>query len=161
MKKRKTRSDEKKPKRFEVAGNSKARYRFTILETIEAGISLLGTEVKSLRTGNAQLHDAYARFKGSELWLIKCHIPEYSFGTDANHEPMRPRRLLLHKHELKRLKSQVDEKGLTVVPLSLYFNEDGRAKLELALGRGKKLVDKRDTIKSREAKRDIARASRR
>ena len=147
--------------RHEVARHPKARFLYEILESHEAGLSLLGSEVKALREGRAQLQEAFARFRGDDLWLVKCHIPEYRHGAYANHEPTRPRRLLLHRHELERLRSRVEEKGLTLVPLCLYFNEKGRAKVEIALGRGRKVFDKRQAIRTREARRDMDRAARR
>jgi SsrA-binding protein len=144
-----------------VARHPRAKFQYEIVETVEAGLVLLGTEVKALRDGKAQLQEAYARFRGKELFLLKCHIPEYRHGSAANHEPTRPRKLLLHKTELAKLHARVSQKGLTLVPLSLYFNDDGRAKLELALARGRKLYDKREAIRAREARVDVRRAARR
>ena len=161
MKKTGAPREKKEPLRREVARNAKAGFRFEILETVEAGLVLLGSEVKALREGKAQLQEAYARFRGTELWLLKCHVPEYRQAAGANHEPMRPRKLLLHRHEMAKLHARVAQKGLTLVPLALYFNEEGRAKLELALARGRKIYDKRDAIRAREAKADVRRASRR
>ena len=144
-----------------MARHPRARFLYDILETHEAGLELRGSEVKSLREGHAQLAEAHARFRGTDLFLLKCHIPEYRNGAYANHEPQRPRRLLMHRHELAKLHTAVTQKGLALVPLLLYFNERGRAKLQLALARGRKLFDKREAIRSREAKRSIQRASRR
>ena len=144
-----------------VARHPRARFQFEILETFEAGIALVGSEVKALRAGKAQLQEAYARFKGKELFLVKAHFPEYSHGGYANHEPARSRKLLLHAHELAKINAKVSQKGLTLVPLSLYFNEKGLAKLELALARGRKLYDKREAIRSREARENIRRVARR
>jgi SsrA-binding protein len=144
-----------------VARHPRATFLFEILDTYEAGLVLQGTEVKALREGKAQLQESYARFRDGAIWLIKCHIPEYRCGSASNHDPIRPRKLLMHKAELAKLHSRVKEKGLTLVPLALYFNADGRAKLELALARGKKLFDKRETVRKREADREIRRVSRR
>jgi SsrA-binding protein len=147
--------------RLTVARHSRARHLYEILETVEAGLVLQGSEVKALREGKVQLQESYARFRGGELFLVKCHIPEYRHGASANHEPMRPRKLLLHAHEISKLRERVTQKGLTLVPLALYFNAQGRAKLELALARGRKLHDKREAIKAREARVDIRRAAKR
>lgn len=155
------RSKEKGPPVLEVARHPRARFQYEILETLEAGIALLGSEVKALREGKAQLQEAYARFRGGELWLLKCHVPEYRHGAYANHEPTRPRKLLLHAHELRKLHARVAQKGLTLVPLRLYFNEKGLAKLEIAVARGRKIYDKREAIRKREAQVDMRRASRR
>ena len=156
-----TRPQAKEPRRHEVARHPKARFLYEILETVEAGLVLLGSEVKALREGKAQLPEAYARFRDGELWLVKCHIPEYRHSGPVNHEPARTRKLLLHRMEMERLRVQVEQKGLTLVPLALYFNGKGVAKLELALARGRKLYDKREAIRDREAKVDVHRASRR
>ena len=139
----------------------RARFQYEILDTFEAGLVLLGSEVKALREGKAQLPEAYAKFRGEELFLLKCHIPEYRCGAYANHEPTRPRKLLLHAHELAKIRARVAQKGLTLVPLALYFNEQGRAKLEIALARGRKIYDKREALRSREARENVRRASRR
>ena len=151
----------KGPRREVVASHPRARFHYEIIETFEAGIVLVGSEVKALRAGKAQLQEAYAKFKGTELWLVKAHFPEYSHGGYANHEPARSRKLLLHKTELAKMHAKVSQKGLTLVPLTLYFNEDGLAKLELALARGRKIYDKREAIRSREARENIRRVSRR
>ncbi len=162
MKRPDSRPAAKEPRRHEVARHSKARFRYEILETVEAGLVLLGSEVKALREGKAQLQEAYARFRAGELWLLKCHIPEFRHGGGfAAHDPIRPRKLLLHRQEMGRLFTRVTQKGLTLVPVSLYFNEDGRAKMELALARGRKTHDKREAIRTREAKAEVRRAARR
>ena len=146
-----------------IATNRRARHEYEILETVEAGIVLRGTEVKSLRDGLVNFKDSYASVRNGEGWLLGCHINPYSHGTDANHDPERDRKLLLHKKEIDRLGGKISEKGLTLVPLRLYF-KDGRAKVELGLARGKKLHDKRATLREREVRREMdktARAARR
>jgi SsrA-binding protein len=140
-----------------ITSNKKARRDYFILDTIEAGLALTGTEVKSLRAGKASLQEAYARIRGDEIWLIGAHIPEYSHGNRQNHDPTRDRKLLLHRREIDRLRGKVQEKGLTLVPLRLYWRR-GRAKLELALGRGKRDYDKRQDVSQREAAREMERA---
>jgi SsrA-binding protein len=140
-----------------VAQNKKARHDYHIDATFEAGIVLVGTEVKSLRAGRASLVDAFAQFRERELFLHGLHIPEYTQGTWTNHAPRRVRKLLLHRTELERLERKSQESGTTIVPLALYF-KDGYAKVEIALARGKKSFDKRQTLAERDAKRDIARA---
>jgi SsrA-binding protein len=142
-----------------VATNRKARHNFDILESYEAGLVLRGTEAKSLRAGLINFKDSYAEIRNQEAWLVGCHIAPYSHGTDANHSPERSRKLLLHRREINRLLGKVAERGLTLVPLRLYFKQ-GRAKLELGLARGKKLHDKRETIRERDARRELARESR-
>ena len=142
-----------------VASNRRARHEFEILETFEAGLVLRGTEVKSLRTGQVNFKDSYATVKSNELWLLGCHISPYSHGTDANHDPERDRKLLLHAREIRRLLGKVAERGLTIVPLKLYF-KNGRAKLEIGLARGKKLHDKRATLRERETRREMDKAAR-
>src|SRR5262247_4925000 len=124
-----------------IATNRRARHNYEILETQEAGLVLRGTEVKSLRAGQVNFKDAYATVRNGEIWLVGCHINPYSHGTDANHDPERDRKLLLHSREISRLTGKVAERGLTLVPLRLYF-KDGRAKLEIGLARGRKLHDK-------------------
>ena len=141
-----------------VGTNRKATYDYFIEEKIEAGLILVGTEVKALREGHLNLRDSYASITNGKAVLHNCHIGTYSHGNQMNHDPLRPRILLLHKKEIERLRSKVQQKGLTLVPLRLYFNDRGRAKLELALGRGKKTYDRRETIKKREASREIDRA---
>ena len=138
-----------------IATNRKARHDYEILETYEAGLVLKGTEVKSLREGQVNFKDSYASIDRGEGWLIGCHIAPYHHGTDANHDPDRSRKLLLHRREIERLLGKVAERGLTLIPLRLYFKE-GRAKLEIGLARGKKLHDKRATIKERDARREMA-----
>lgn len=143
-----------------VAQNRKARHDYFILDTIECGIVLTGTEIKSVRNGNLNLKDSYASLEEGELWLLGVHISPYEKGTYYNHEPERDRKLLVHKHELVRLRSKTREKGLTLVPLSIYIKDNRRAKVELALAKGRTSHDKRDMIADREAKRTIARAVR-
>ncbi len=139
-----------------VAQNRKARHDYAIEDVYEAGLVLTGTEVKSLRAGRASLIDAFGVLRDGEAWLQGMHIPEYTQGTWTNHEPRRPRKLLLHKGELLRLIGKTKEGGLTLVPLSLYF-KDGRAKVEIALARGKRSYDKRQTLATRDAAREVAR----
>jgi SsrA-binding protein len=140
----------------QIASNRKAHHLFDILETHEAGLVLQGTEVKALRAGRADLKESYARIEGSEAWLLGCHISPYAQGNRANHDPLRPRKLLLHRAELSRLLGKVMEKGLTLVPLRLYFKA-GRAKVELGLARGRKTLDKRQAIREREERREMDR----
>ncbi len=142
-----------------VATNRKAYHDYSIEETYEAGIALVGSEVKSLRAGKANLRDSYARVRDGELYLYNVHISPYSHGNITNHEPMRTRKLLLHKAEIKRLTGKVAERGLTLVPLKLYF-KGNKAKVELGLARGKAKYDKRAAIAKREANREIERALR-
>jgi SsrA-binding protein len=139
-----------------VAQNKKARHDYFIEETVEAGMVLTGTEVKSLRAGRASLVDGYASVKGNEVWLHNVHIPEYTQGTWTNHEPRRTRKLLLHRGEIHKLVGKTQEKGLTLVPLALYF-KDGYAKVELGLARGKRNYDKRQALAARQASREAAR----
>jgi SsrA-binding protein len=138
-----------------VAQNKKARHDYHIETTVEAGIVLVGTEVKSLRAGRASLIDAFAQFRDGELYLHGLHIPEYAQGTWTNHAPRRVRKLLLHRSELERLERKTKDSGYTIVPLALYF-KDGYAKVEIAVARGKKAYDKRQTMAARDAQRDIA-----
>ena len=140
-----------------VASNRKARHDYAILDTFEAGLSLTGTEVKSLRAGRASLVDAFGQERDGEIYLHNLHIPEYAQGTWTNHEPRRTRKLLLHRMEIIRLVNKLQESGLTLVPLSLYFS-DGWAKVELGLARGKKSYDKRQDLAKRDANREINRA---
>jgi SsrA-binding protein len=142
-----------------VATNRRARHEYEILETVEAGLVLRGTEVKSLRAGLVNFKDSYATVRNDEGWLLGCHISPYSHGTDANHDPERDRKLLLHRRELARLTGKIAERGLTLVPLRLYFTH-GRAKIELGLARGRKLHDKRSAIREREVKREMDKAAR-
>jgi SsrA-binding protein len=142
-----------------VATNRKAFHNFNILETYEAGLVLRGTEVKSLRESQVNFKDCYATIDRGEAWLIGCHISPYHHGSDANHDPERTRKLLLHEREIKRLVGKVAERGLTIVPLRLYF-KNGRAKVEIGLARGKKLHDKRATIRERDERRELAKEAR-
>ena len=141
-----------------IATNRRARYEYFIEETMEAGIVLTGTEVKSLRRGKGNLNDSYAQIKGAEVIMYNCHISPYDFGNRFNHDPLRPRKLLLHKAEIRRLLGKIKEKGFTLVPLSLYFDGNNRAKVELALAKGKKLYDKREDLVKKDAAREMARA---
>lgn len=143
-----------------VAQNRKARHDYFISDTFEAGIVLTGTEVKSLRGGGVQITESYADPRGGELWLVNAHIPEYAGGNRFNHEPRRPRKLLLHKKEIEKMIGAVTRERMTIVPLELYFNERGRAKLLLGLAKGKTKGDKRESIKERDWKRDKARLMR-
>lgn len=136
------------------------RFKYEVMEKNEAGLQLVGTEVKSIRDGRVNLKDSYCRFQGKELYAVGIHISPYSHGTHSNHDPERPRKLLMHKKELIKLKSKVDEKGLTIVPSRLYFKE-GLAKLEIALVKGKKLYDKREDIKRKDQQREMERAIKR
>ena len=141
-----------------IAQNRKARHNFAIEDVFEAGLVLHGTEVKSLREGRASIVDAYGHVRDGEIWLEGLHIPEYAQGTWTNHEPRRTRKLLLHRKEIDRLIGKTKESGLTLVPLSLYF-KDGKAKVEIALARGKRTYDKRQALATREAEREIARSA--
>lgn len=144
-----------------IAGNKRAGRDYHILEKYEAGIALQGTEVKSLRMkGGAQLKDSYAQEQDGQLYLVSAHIAPYDAGNINNHEPERPRKLLMHKREIEKLTQRAEEKGLTLVPLRLYFKQ-GKVKVELGLCKGKQTVDKRDTIKERQVKREIERATKR
>ncbi|MFN8471408.1 MAG: SsrA-binding protein SmpB [Anaerolineae bacterium] len=142
-----------------LAENRKARHDYFIEETYEAGIALLGTEIKSMRAGRANLRDSYAQIKDGEMWLMNVHISPYDMAGYASHDPLRPRKLLLHRKEINRLAGAITEKGYTLVPLRIYL-KDNRAKVELALARGKKTYDKRDAIAERDSKREIERALR-
>jgi len=140
-----------------VAQNRRARHDYHIEDTVEAGLVLTGTEVKSLREGRASLVDGYAAIAEGEAWLHNVHIPEYTQGTWTNHEPRRTRKLLLHRDQIRKLNAKTQETGLTIIPLAVYF-KDGYAKVEIGVARGKKSYDKRHSIAEREAKRDAARA---
>lgn len=140
-----------------VATNRKARFNYEILDTFEAGIVLLGSEVKSLRAAQVQLKDSYASIRGGEVWLENVHIAPYSFAAEGGHDPERPRKLLLHRREIDRLFGRIREEGLTLVPLQVYF-KDGKVKIELGLGRGKRTRDKRRDIVARQQKREMDRA---
>ncbi len=139
-----------------VSTNKKARFNYEIIEKIEAGISLKGTEVKSVRNKNVSIGESYAQIKDDEVFLHNLHISTYEQGNRENHDPIRVRKLLLHKHEIKKLVSKIQQKGLSVVPLSIYLRK-GKIKVELAIGRGKRLVDKRESLKKRAVEREIAR----
>ena len=144
----------------DIASNRSASYRYHLMDKWEAGMVLTGTEVKSLRDGKAQLKDGYAALRDGEVWLYNVHIPPYAPATRDNHEPERPRKLLMHRREIERLIGKTKEKGLTLVPTRLYFADSNRAKVEIALGRGKDRFDKRQSIKAREQRRDVERALR-
>jgi SsrA-binding protein len=148
-----------KPKRAikVVADNRKARFNYEIGEVFEAGIALTGSEVKSLRGGKATIAESYADTRGDEIWLINSNIPEYLQAARFNHAPKRPRKLLLHRRQIDKLMGAVEREGMTLVPLKLYFNDKGRAKIEIALGRGKKLHDKRETERKRSWQREKGR----
>ena len=137
--------------------NRKVRFEYFVIAEFEAGMQLQGTEVKALRAGNAHMNDAYCSIEKGEMYLRNLHIAEYEMGTIHNHEPKRTRKLLLRKTELKKIEKRVTEKGMTVVPYKIYFNDRGFAKIEIILGQGKKTYDKRDSIKDRDSKRDLDR----
>ena len=143
-----------------VAENRRARYEYFIDDVVEAGIALAGTEVKALRQGEGSIAEAYAELKDGQMWLVNANIPEFSHGSRHNHEPKRPRKLLLHARQISKMNGAVTRQGMTLIPLMIYFNDRGRAKVELALAKGKKLHDKRDTEKARDWKRDAARIMR-
>lgn len=153
-----------KPETFDklktVAQNRRARFDYHIEDKFEAGLALQGTEVKALRAGEATIAESYAEVRGGEVWLVNATIPEYSHGNRLNHEPRRPRKLLLNAREVNKLFGAVEKKGMTIVPLSIYFNKKGRAKVELALAKGKQAHDKRASVKDRDWKRDKARLMR-
>jgi SsrA-binding protein len=152
---------EKKPRPFKIiAENRKARFNYEIGEVVEAGIALTGTEVKSLRLGKATIAESYADSKGGEIWLVNANIPEYLQASRFNHTPKRRRKLLLHRRQIDKLAAAVDREGMTIVPLKMFFNDRGRAKIEIALGRGKKLHDKRETEKKRTWDRERSRLMR-
>lgn len=150
-----------KPTQFEktkiVAENRRAKFEYFIEQVFEAGIALTGTEVKSLRFGEGSIAESYAEVKDEQVFLVNANIPEFSHGNRYNHEPKRPRKLLLHEREIHKMHGAVAREGMTLVPLSVYFNSKGRAKVELALAKGKKAHDKRDTIKERDWKREQGR----
>jgi SsrA-binding protein len=156
---RKARKGRRKPGAGDVATNRRARHRFDILETIECGIELRGSEVKSLREGKAQLGDAYAVIERGEVWLRHAHIPPYAPASTENHEPERPRKLLLHRYEIERLIGRSERRGLTLIPTRIYF-KGPRAKVELALARGKEQRDRRREIRDRDVRREIEREHR-
>ena len=140
-----------------IADNRKARYAYAIGETLETGIMLTGSEVKSLRSGKTTIGESYAHAKDGELWLVNAYIPEYTQASRFNHEPKRTRKLLVHKRELSKLASAIQREGMTLIPLKMYFNAKGKVKLELGVAKGKKLHDKRETEKQRDWQRDKAR----
>jgi SsrA-binding protein len=144
-----------------ITENRKARHRFEIVEQVECGMMLKGTEVKSLRQGKISLDEAYVRVRAGELWLVGADIPEYSQATIWNHDPKRPRKLLVHKKQLDKLIARAKEKGLTLIPLRMYFNDRGIAKAMVGVGRGKKMFDKRDSLKKEDVKRQIDRQMKR
>jgi SsrA-binding protein len=149
---------EKKQRAFRVvADNRRARFNYEIGEVFEAGIALTGTEVKSLREGKATIAESYADARAGEVWLVNANIPEYLQANRFNHSPKRPRKLLLHKRQISKLASAVEREGMTLVPLKMYFNEKGRAKIEIAVARGKKLHDKRETERKRSWERERGR----
>ncbi len=143
-------ADNKTDNRKVIAVNRRARFDYSINDVLEVGIVLTGTEVKAMREGKVNIAESYASPENGEIWLINANIPEYSAGNRQNHEPKRPRKLLLHKRELARLVQAVERKGFTLVPLRMYFNARGMAKLEIGIGEGKKMHDKRDTSKDRD-----------
>ena len=148
------------PERRIVADNRKARYAYSIESTLEAGVMLMGSEVKALRSGKATIAESYAQAKDGEIFLINAHIPEYTMANRFNHEPRRPRKLLVHKKEARRLAAAIQREGMTLVPLRMYFTPKGIAKLELGIAKGKKLHDKRETEKARDWARSRARLMR-
>ena len=148
------------PKLKVAADNRKARFNYEIGEAFEAGIALTGTEIKSLRNGKATIAESYADAKDGEIWLVNSNIPEYLQANRNNHTPKRPRKLLLHKRQINKLVGAVEKEGMTIVPLKIYFNPRGRAKVEIALAKGKKLHDKRDTEKKRDWARERGRVLR-
>ena len=143
-----------------IAENRKARHKYQIIDTLECGIVLVGSEVKSLRNGKVSLAEAYGRVRDGEVWLVGCDIAEYAQANQWNHDPKRPRKLLIHKREKDKFAAQAHEKGLTLVPLKMYFNQRGIAKVLLGICRGRKLHDKREVMKKADARRDMDRASR-
>ena len=146
--------------RKNIAANRRARHEYFIEETFETGIVLTGTEVKSLRLGKGNLQDSYAMIQNGEIFLLNCHISPYDFGNRFNHDPLRSRKLLMHRDQIRKLFAKTREKGLTLVPLQMYFNEKGRVKVEIALAKGKKLYDKREDIAKRDADREVDRVMR-
>jgi len=153
-----------RPPEFEktkiVAENRRARYEYFLEDFFEAGIALTGTEVKSLRFGEGSIAESYAEVKDDQVWLVNANVPEFSHGNRFNHEPKRPRKLLLHGREIDKMRNAVSRQGMTLIPLAIYFNGRGRAKVELALAKGKKLHDKRETEKNRDWKREQGRLMR-
>jgi SsrA-binding protein len=153
-----------KPETFDkqkiVADNRRAKFDYAIEDKFEAGLQLQGTEVKALRAGEGSIGESYAEIRDGQCWLVNANIPEFSHGNRNNHEPKRPRKLLLHQREISKLLGAVERKGMTLVPLSIYFNSRGRAKVELALAKGRQAQDKREYIKDRDWQRDKARIMR-
>ena len=154
--KSKGKKSDQDPNQRSIAQNRKAHHNFLVIDTLECGIALVGSEVKSLRKGHVSLEEAYARVKDNEVWLIGCDIPEYTEANQFNHQPKRPRKLLMHRREIKRFAALAFQKGLTLVPLKMYFKE-GRAKVLLGLCKGKQKHDKREAMKKAEVRRDIQR----
>jgi SsrA-binding protein len=152
--------DEKKSSHIPKMENRKAFFDYEIIEKVEAGMALLGSEVKSLRQGGADLKGAFARVDGDECWLVGCNIAPYKQAGVRNHEPLRKRKLLLHRRQIKKIDGKLQQKGLTLVPLRIYFSDNGHAKIELALATGKRQYDKREKIKNREQKRDMDKSMR-
>jgi SsrA-binding protein len=144
-----------------ITENRKARHKFEVMDTLECGVALVGSEVKSLRNGKISLDEAYGRVRNGEVWLVGCDIPEYAQATAWNHDPKRPRKLLLHRREIQKFANLAHEKGLTLVPLRFYFNARGVAKVQLGLCRGRKLHDKRDKLRKEDQRREMDRAMRR
>ena len=140
--------------------NKRAEYEYFLIETLSAGLVLTGTEIKSIRQGKANLSDSYCSFKDNELFVIGMHISEYALGTYNNHDPKRDRKLLLTRRELRKMKNKVQEKGFTIIPVTLYINEKGLAKLDIALARGKHFYDKRESLKTKDSKRELERMDR-
>ncbi|MHC4556250.1 MAG: SsrA-binding protein SmpB [Planctomycetota bacterium] len=153
-----SKSHKDKTKQSQVAVNKKAYRNFELVEKFEAGLELLGTEVKSMRAGTADLNGSYARIESEQCWLIGAGITQYQQASGHQHEPTRKRKLLLHKAEIRRIRTKLEQRGFTLVPLRIYFNDRGLAKIELALARGKRQYDKRQTIAARDQKRDIDRS---
>ena len=147
---------EQKKNAAPAVDNRRARHEFFILESVEAGVALTGTEIKSIRQGGISLNEAYARIRDGEIWLLGMHVPPYKQGSFSNVDPNRPRKLLLHKEQIRRLGGRAAEKGLTIVPLRLYFTR-GKVKIEIGLAKGKKIWDKRETTVKREVERELAR----
>lgn len=142
-----------------ITSNRRAFHEYFVVDTVEAGMVLSGTEIKSIREGKVTISEAYARIENNELWLIGCHISPYSHGNRANHDPDRPKKLLIHKRQIRDLRASVEQKGMTLVPLRLVLR-DGRAKVDIGVARGKKLYDKRDAAADRQSRRDVERALR-
>ena len=146
-----------KPQNKIYIKNKKASYEYFLLDSYTCGIQLVGTEIKSIREGKVNIADSFCSFTGNELFLVNAHINEYKFGNQFNHIPKRPRKLLLKKQELKKIKRKITEKGLTIVPVNLFINKDGFCKVTISIAKGKKLYDKRENIKSNDVKRDLER----